>query len=129
MPLSQAPQDEFEDEDEAKFRALAASRGVAIEYSRDRAAIDLGLHLSVRGIVTDTRVCFQFKGIHAETLGLGSEPVEVGVFGGGWVGNRKGHYDSQSGPAEEGIGCMGACIVRGPRGGASLHELSSVQRC
>ena len=70
MALNQSPEDGFEDEYEGEFRTLAARRGVVIEYRRDRAAIDLGLHLSVGGVVTDTRIWFQFKGIHTQTLGL-----------------------------------------------------------
>ena len=96
MALKQSPEDGFEDEYEAEFRRLAARRGIIVEYRRDRAAIDLGLHLSVGGAVTDTRVWFQFKGIHAQTLrALGKN--EVMVPG---TSNRSGHRPDGGTPPE-----------------------------
>lgn len=68
MPLNLAPQDQFEDKYTAKFRVIAADHGVIINYDRDRAAIDIGVHLSSQQRVGDMRIWFQLKGIHAETL-------------------------------------------------------------
>ncbi len=68
MSLNLAPQDQFEDKYTAKFRVIAADHGVIINYDRDRAAIDIGVHLSSQQTVGDMRIWFQFKGIHAETL-------------------------------------------------------------
>jgi hypothetical protein len=70
MTLNLSSEDEFEAKYEADFMSLAARRGVIIEYRRDRAAIDLGIHLFVGNDVTDTRVWYRFKGIHAGTLSL-----------------------------------------------------------
>jgi len=60
-----------------KFRALIEPFGEFIKYEYDRAAVDLGLHLTEpsttkegKGIenVSNTRVWFQLKGFHATTL-------------------------------------------------------------
>jgi hypothetical protein len=53
-----------------KFLDLSGEEGVAIKYENDVAALDLGLHLTAGDIVTNTRVWFQLKGIHASTLPL-----------------------------------------------------------
>lgn len=58
-----------------KFVALAAAHGIPITYTTDRAALDIGLHLTVRKTdkmkgVTGSRVWFQFKGQATETLSL-----------------------------------------------------------
>lgn len=58
-----------------KFTALAAAHGIPITYTTDRAALDIGLHLTVRKTdkmkgVTGSRVWFQFKGQATETLSL-----------------------------------------------------------
>jgi hypothetical protein len=59
--------DESEQTYIAKFIELASVHGIAINYAIDRAALDLGLHLtvpirpSIKG-VTGSRVWFQFKG-------------------------------------------------------------------
>src|SRR5262245_2238237 len=70
MSLAVPPYDEFEDVYTAKFKVLAARHGVIIQYERDRAANDLGVHLKASGIMTSTRVWFQFKGKRATTLTL-----------------------------------------------------------
>ena len=54
----------------AKFDDLANSYGLPIEYKEDSAAIDRGIHLVAQDRVTNTRVWFQFKGIHKTTLSL-----------------------------------------------------------
>ncbi|MGQ3487608.1 DUF4365 domain-containing protein [Roseovarius pacificus] len=57
-----------------KFRALAAHYGVFVEYERDRAGRDIGLHLTQPKssgdgkIVTPALIWFQMKGIMAGTL-------------------------------------------------------------
>lgn len=58
-----------------KFIALAAAHGIPITYTTDRAALDIGLHLTVRKTdkmkgVTGSRVWFQFKGQATETLSV-----------------------------------------------------------
>lgn len=63
--------DQFEQEYETKFKALLASRGLFIKYEKDRAGIDLGLHLfrpTAKRTPTRpslTKVWFQLKG-HTE---------------------------------------------------------------
>lgn len=47
---------------------LANPHGVEMSYSRDRAAINAGLHLKLNSAMRDTRVWFQFKGLHTSTL-------------------------------------------------------------
>jgi hypothetical protein len=66
-------QDEFEGKYTAKFRSLAKPFGELIEYERDRAAIDVGLHLTESTnrkfrTVSNTRVWFQLKGVRESTL-------------------------------------------------------------
>lgn len=69
-------QDDFENKYMGKFRALAAPYGVFVEYERDRAGRDIGLHLTQSNkagggkIVTPALVWFQMKGIMAGTLSL-----------------------------------------------------------
>lgn len=65
--------DAFEQEYMAKFGALAANHGIVVKYERDRAARDIGLHLtkdlkSGKRQVTDALVWFQMKGVMATTL-------------------------------------------------------------
>jgi len=57
----------------AKFRNLAAKFGEFVEYERDRAARDIGLHLTTPKadggeIVSPALAWFQLKGIHDTTL-------------------------------------------------------------
>jgi hypothetical protein len=58
----------------SKFRALAAEYGIFVEYERDRAGRDIGLHLTQPNgvgegkIVTPALIWFQMKGIMASTL-------------------------------------------------------------
>lgn len=66
-------QDDFESIYTEKFRSLAKPFGEFIKYERDRAAIDIGLHLTERVNkrfirVSNTRVWFQLKGIRTSTL-------------------------------------------------------------
>ena len=66
--LNDPTQSAFESIYLPRFQAVAARFGAFIEYKRDVAAIDLGLHLTSLDKVTNTRVWFQFKGIHTSTL-------------------------------------------------------------
>ncbi|HEY8697328.1 MAG TPA: hypothetical protein VIM02_06900 [Rhizomicrobium sp.] len=65
-------EDEFEAAYTEKFRSLVDSHGLFVRYERDRAALDIGLHLTRRdgtqSRVTRTRIWFQLKGLHKETL-------------------------------------------------------------
>jgi hypothetical protein len=58
----------FEREYTAKFLGLGAPGGVPIHYDLDLAALDLGIHLTAGGEVTNSRVWFQLKGIQATKL-------------------------------------------------------------
>lgn len=65
--------DAFEQGYMAKFELLAAEHGVFVKYERDRAARDIGLHLtkstkSGEKQVTNSLVWFQMKGVMATTL-------------------------------------------------------------
>jgi hypothetical protein len=67
--------DVFENAYMAKLKALLAGQGVVIDYERDRAAIDTGLHLFVEAenntrTASPARVWFQAKGRTRETLPL-----------------------------------------------------------
>ncbi|TIV60724.1 hypothetical protein [Mesorhizobium sp.] len=75
--------DDFENLYLAKFRLLAAPHGEFVEYIRDRAGRDIGLHLTQttqpqagKGktqhskIVTPALIWFQMKGLMNETLGI-----------------------------------------------------------
>ena len=59
-----------------KFRALAAPDGVFVEYERDRAGRDIGLHLTQPSqtgdgkITTPALIWFQMKGVMAGTLNI-----------------------------------------------------------
>lgn len=63
------PEEEFEDGYVLKFRTLLHGRGIWLEYHRDRGAIDLGIRLKQGGssTISQTRIWFQLKGLHAET--------------------------------------------------------------
>ena len=68
-------QDEFEDRYTAKLREMLAGHGIIVQYERDRAGIDLGLHLEKTDAtgakkVTTAKVWFQLKGVHSATLPL-----------------------------------------------------------
>jgi hypothetical protein len=69
MP-SLLPEEEFEDRYTNRFRDRLGGRGIILKYERDRAATDLGIHLTPPGSLTlsNVRVWFQLKGIHAATL-------------------------------------------------------------
>jgi hypothetical protein len=66
--------DEFESRYMDQLRAILGQHGVRLEYDKDRAGIDTGLHLFANGptgrAATQARVWFQAKGLHATTLGL-----------------------------------------------------------
>lgn len=65
--------DAFEQDYMAKFEQLASSHGVFVKYERDRAARDIGLHLtknlkSGQKQVTNSLIWFQMKGVMSKTL-------------------------------------------------------------
>ncbi len=73
--------DELENRYASRFESLISQRGLVLEYRRDRAGIDTGLHLFARGDKTTargverpywrplaSRVWFQLKGVHESTL-------------------------------------------------------------
>lgn len=65
----------------AAFMQMAGKYGVGIKYSLDRAALDLGLHLTAplapgKKGVTGSRVWFQFKGIGQGKNGLSKEKFD-----------------------------------------------------
>jgi hypothetical protein len=64
--------DDFELRYTEKFRLAAAEYGLLVRYERDRAAIDLGVHLTdpVQNgrKVSNVRIWFQLKGIRSTTL-------------------------------------------------------------
>jgi len=68
-------QDEFEALYTDKFRTLVREFGEFVQYERDRAALDIGLHLTTptgtQRRVSHTRIWFQLKGLHKETLPAG----------------------------------------------------------
>lgn len=72
MPPIIGVNDEFESQYTEKFRALARPHGLFVQYERDRAAIDLGVHLTRAAPkgreVSHTRLWFQLKGITSATL-------------------------------------------------------------
>lgn len=72
MPPTIGRNDEFEGLYTEKFRSLARDQGEFVLYERDRAAIDLGIHLTrpaKKGReVSHARIWFQFKGIKSATL-------------------------------------------------------------
>ena len=80
-------EDLFEGIYEEKFRALVRQFGEFVQYERDRAALDIGLHLTTptgaQRRVSHTRIWFQLKGIHKQTLPLNAyqhaETVGVSV--------------------------------------------------
>ncbi len=66
-------QDEFEGIYTERFRNLARPYGEFIQYERDRAAIDVGLHLTQKTAsryrsLSNTRIWIQLKGIRSSTL-------------------------------------------------------------
>lgn len=69
MP-SQLPDEEFEDLYTDRFRDRLRGRGIILKHERDRAAIDLGIHLHPPGslALSNVRVWLQLKGFHATTL-------------------------------------------------------------
>jgi len=60
----------FEDGYTLKFLQRFTGRGVQVSYVRDRAARDVGFHLAAPGSLelSDVRLWFQLKGIHASKL-------------------------------------------------------------
>jgi hypothetical protein len=72
MPTVGRP-DQFEQDYTTRLRAVLSAHGEFIAYDRDRAALDLGLHLYEQPVDGDAelgqvRVWFQLKGIQASTL-------------------------------------------------------------
>ena len=67
-------EDVFEGVYKEKFRTLVRVFGEFVQYERDRAAVDIGLHLTksngMQRRVSHTRIWFQLKGIHKETLSM-----------------------------------------------------------
>ena len=67
-------EDLFEGRYTEKFRALVRRFGEFVQYERDRAALDFGLHLTIptgsQRRVSHTRIWFQLKGIQEQTLPL-----------------------------------------------------------
>jgi hypothetical protein len=76
-------EDEFERLYTEKFRSLVSEFGLFVQYERDRAALDIGLHLTAQTgeqrRVSHTRIWFQLKGIHKETLPLENYQRYTGV--------------------------------------------------
>ncbi|MDO8502760.1 MAG: hypothetical protein Q7S20_13035 [Gemmatimonadaceae bacterium] len=69
----ESSQDAFERRYMAAFEALAAQHGIVVKYQRDRAARDIGLHLTKPDregaeTLTSSLVWFQMKGITAAVL-------------------------------------------------------------
>ena len=83
------PEEVFEDEYTDLFVRRFRRRGVAVKYERDRAARELGIHLTAPGSLdlSDVRVWFQLKGLHRETFSAArlaqvtSVPVSLDVEG------------------------------------------------
>jgi hypothetical protein len=72
MPVT-GKHDVFEDDYLDRLRALWSSKGLKVEYMKDRAALDGGLHLysapaSDERTVSQTRIWFQAKGKRSSTL-------------------------------------------------------------
>ena len=65
-------EDQFERQYTERFRALVSDHGLFVQYEQDRAALDLGVHLTrpagEQQRVSHARIWFQLKGIHATTL-------------------------------------------------------------
>lgn len=63
---------EFEKVYSTKFRLLVADHGLFVEYPLDRAALDMGLHLTQndgeQSRVSSSRIWFQLKGVRQQTL-------------------------------------------------------------
>jgi hypothetical protein len=92
MNLLISPQDDFESRYVVKFKAEAQKYGIFVNYEKDRAALDLGLHLTEAvdpkyKKPTQIRVWFQLKGIqentlsyqqyeNAKSISLGGVPIE-----------------------------------------------------
>ena len=71
MPTPQLlPEELFEDEYTAKFKDRVRRRGLFVKFPRDRARLDLGLMLTHLGSLelSGTKVWFQLKGVHKETV-------------------------------------------------------------
>jgi len=65
MGMNNPKEMEFEDIYTTRFCASGAPYGVTIEYKKDVVAIDLGLHLRAGDEMSNSRVWFQLKGVHA----------------------------------------------------------------
>jgi len=81
------PEEVFEDEYTDLFVSRFRRHGVRVKYERDRAARDIGIHLTAPGSLdlSDVRVWFQLKGLHSRTFGedrlaqAASVPVSLDV--------------------------------------------------
>ena len=64
------PEEVFEDRYTSAFTSRFHGRGLQVAYVRDRAARDVGFHLTAPGTMelSNVRVWFQLKGKHRETL-------------------------------------------------------------
>jgi hypothetical protein len=64
------PEELFEDEYTATFEGLVRRRGLLANFRRDRARLDVGLMLNQLGTLelSGTKVWFQLKGVHKETV-------------------------------------------------------------
>ena len=65
-------EDYFESQYTLKFQAAIGSKGIFLKYEKDRAGIDLGIHLyeprcGNEPSISTTRIWFQLKGIHSST--------------------------------------------------------------
>src|SRR2546425_976420 len=71
-PIVLGEHDEFEGAYKEKFKSLARAQGEFVQYERDRATIDIGVHLTeplpIGRSLSQSRVWFQLKGIRASTL-------------------------------------------------------------
>lgn len=67
-------EDVFEGLYTERFRSLVRGQGEFVQYERDRASLDIGLHLTTPSgaahRVSHTRIWFQLKGLHKRTLPL-----------------------------------------------------------
>lgn len=71
MPNPQLQREElFEDAYTRTFEGLVHCRGLLVKTDRDRAALDRGIMLTQRGTLelSGTKVWFQLKGVHKETV-------------------------------------------------------------
>ncbi len=81
------PEEVFEDRYTDAFKERFHGRGLLVRYDRDRAARDVGVHLSAPGSLelSNVRLWFQLKGVHRETCdaaaleSMETVPVDLSV--------------------------------------------------